>query len=68
MKAPRWQTEWCPKHLIEVLQAQQRHAPSGAAEWLIGKLIGHLVLVHRPTGADGKHGTLHTETCGCEDK
>ena len=21
---------------------------------------------HRPLGADGKHGDLHTETCGCE--
>lgn len=23
---------------------------------------------HRPLGRDGKHGDLHTETCGCEDK
>jgi hypothetical protein len=23
---------------------------------------------HRPLGADGKHGNLHTNTCGCEDK
>lgn len=23
---------------------------------------------HRPFGPDGKHGNLHTETCGCEDK
>lgn len=23
---------------------------------------------HRPLGLDGKHGNLHTETCGCEDK
>ena len=22
----------------------------------------------RPLGSDGKHGNLHTETCGCEDK
>ena len=21
---------------------------------------------HRPLGSDGKHGNLHTETCGCE--
>lgn len=20
---------------------------------------------HRPTGPDGKHGNLHTKTCGC---
>ncbi len=24
--------------------------------------------VHRPLGPDGKHGTLHTPTCGCEDR
>lgn len=23
---------------------------------------------HRPLGPDGKHGDLHTDTCGCEDK
>lgn len=23
---------------------------------------------HRPLGTDGKHGDLHTSTCGCEDK
>lgn len=23
---------------------------------------------HRPLGTDGKHGDLHTPTCGCEDK
>jgi hypothetical protein len=23
---------------------------------------------HRPLGPDGKHGTLHTPTCGCADK
>lgn len=22
---------------------------------------------HRPVGPDGKHGDLHTQTCGCED-
>jgi hypothetical protein len=24
--------------------------------------------VHRPLGRDGKHGDLHTPTCGCEDR
>lgn len=23
---------------------------------------------HRPLGSNGKHGDLHTATCGCEDK
>jgi len=33
----------------------------------IGKLIKELDK-HRPLGPDGKHGNLHTETCGCSDK
>lgn len=24
--------------------------------------------VHRPLGSNGKHGDLHTSTCGCEDR
>ncbi len=27
-----------------------------------------LIDVHRPLAANGKHGDLHTNTCGCEDK
>jgi len=23
---------------------------------------------HRPLGSNGKHGNLHTDICGCEDK
>lgn len=23
---------------------------------------------HRPLASNGKHGNLHTSTCGCEDK
>lgn len=23
---------------------------------------------HRPLGPDGKHGKLHTNSCGCEDE
>lgn len=30
----------------------------------IGALVA-LVDEHRPLGADGKHGDLHTLTCGC---
>ncbi len=33
-------------------------------------LIKHLhreIEKHRPLGSDGKHGDLHTATCGCED-
>lgn len=27
-----------------------------------------LVDRHRPLGTDGKHGDLHTPTCGCDDR
>lgn len=32
----------------------------------IGEFIAQLD-THRPLGADGKHGDLHTLTCGCDD-
>lgn len=35
-----------------------------------GRHIGTLIREidnHRPLGPNGKHGTLHTRTCGCED-
>jgi hypothetical protein len=35
--------------------------------WLLGQLINEIDR-HRPLGSDGKHGDLHTATCGCEDK
>lgn len=28
----------------------------------------HAIDVHRPLGTDGKHGDLHTFTCGCEGR
>jgi len=33
----------------------------------IGKVV-NLIDEHRPLGPDGKHGNLHTATCGCEDR
>ena len=32
---------------------------------LIGRLIMDLDK-HRPLGTNGKHGDLHTDTCGCD--
>jgi hypothetical protein len=32
----------------------------------IGRLID-ICDVHRPIGPNGKHGKLHTDTCGCDD-
>jgi hypothetical protein len=34
------------------------------------KMLGRLLTEverHRPLGSNGKHGNLHTRTCGCED-
>lgn len=33
---------------------------------LVTTLIDRIDL-HRPIGPDGKHGSMHTRTCGCED-
>ncbi|NKS12565.1 hypothetical protein GS580_16635 [Rhodococcus hoagii] len=59
--------QWCPKILTEYLCAQQTFAPDDFTRGEIQRLINVLHL-HRPTGSDGKHGRLHTPTCGCEDK
>lgn len=58
---------WAPKALREVLCEQQTWAPDEFTSWQIQHLINVLDL-HRPLGVDGKHGDLHTPTCGCEDK
>lgn len=58
---------WCPKYLREVLCQQQTYSPSKFTSDLIGRLVMDLDK-HRPLGTDGKHGDLHTSTCGCEDR
>lgn len=55
------------KALREALCREQ----SRAAEWPPGIASAVDVLInmidrHRPVGSDGKHGDLHTPTCGCE--
>lgn len=32
----------------------------------LGDLINQID-INRPLGSNGKHGNLHTDTCGCED-
>lgn len=57
--------EWCPKTLREKLCTQQTFAPDRFTRDAIQTLIDVLDL-HRPLGTGGKHGNLHTPTCGCE--
>lgn len=60
-------TAWHPKGLIEHLCNQQAHAPDNRTR----RAVQHLIDVlheHRPVGSNGKHGSLHTPTCGCEDR
>lgn len=57
---------WCPKWLGECLREQQTYAPDAYTSQAIERLIDLLDL-HRPLGSSGKHGDLHTPTCGCED-
>lgn len=58
---------WSPKGLIERLNSQYVHAPDWRTRGLMEMLIERLH-EHRPIGSNGKHGNLHTPTCGCEDK
>jgi hypothetical protein len=57
--------DWCPKWLLECLNAQGVNAPDEFTRDEIARL-GRLLELHRPTGSDGKHGTRHTPTCGCD--
>lgn len=57
--------DWSPKYLREVLCAQQTNAPDEFTRAEIGRLI-RLMDLHRPIASDGKHGNLHTPTCGCD--
>jgi hypothetical protein len=63
-----------PKALRETLCiAQARIAAAGVDKDRQGRDIANLQALidecdrHRPLGPDGKHGDLHTPTCGCED-
>jgi hypothetical protein len=58
--------QWCPKMLREQLCNQQHYAADAFTKGEIQRLINVLDL-HRPLGPNGKHGSLHTPTCGCED-
>lgn len=49
-----------------IAQRDPEHRISADLE-RIGRLIAEIDR-HRPLGADGKHGDLHTPTCGCEDR
>jgi hypothetical protein len=57
---------WHPKGLREHLCQQATCAPDNETKAAINALIAVLDR-HRPLGPDGKHGTQHTPTCGCED-
>ena len=56
--------QWKPKTLREKLCQQEPHAPDDQTREAMSQLIAILDL-HRPLGSDGKHGDLHTPTCGC---
>jgi hypothetical protein len=64
-----------PKMLRETLcVASARIAQSGRDEDRLEEHLNRISRLinecdrHRPLGVDGKHGDLHTPTCGCEDK
>lgn len=56
---------WYPKGLTEYLCNQQHYAPDSHTQLAIQDLI-NVLREHRPIASDGKHGDLHTPTCGCD--
>jgi hypothetical protein len=58
------------KMMRETLCIAQTEVGNSPVNWSkstmnrLGELIEELDK-HRPLGPDGKHGDLHTETCGC---
>ena len=54
-----------PKMLRETLCAAQAQVRNLVHSDRIGRLIAECDR-HRPLGSDGKHGDLHTATCGCD--
>lgn len=57
-----------PKMIKETMARIQSLAPSssGPDSDIVQKIIDECDR-HRPIGPEGRHGQLHTETCGCED-
>lgn len=55
------------KTLSEALRIAATRTGNASHRRLLNHLIEQLE-THRPVGRDGKHGSLHTRTCGCEDK
>jgi hypothetical protein len=51
------------QHTINQAQVVSAHYHSDKIASLIAEIDKH-----RPLGPNGKHGDLHTPTCGCEDK
>lgn len=48
-----------------ILRSSESNSRHGYAS-RVGSLIDEIDK-HRPLGSNGKHGKLHTATCGCED-
>jgi hypothetical protein len=58
---------WCPKYLTEAICGQQVYAPDDETREAMNDLLDILER-HRPLASNGKHGNLHTPTCGCDEK
>jgi hypothetical protein len=67
-----------PDHLLKVFRETLCRAQSNIAQraydrFAVSNDIAHVqhlieeIDIHRPLGQDGKHGDLHTPTCGCDD-
>ena len=64
-------TDYSPKSLHEAFCYAQAFLPTTEQgiyyKSVLQDLLNELDRM-RPLGPDGKHGKLHTDLCGCEDK
>jgi hypothetical protein len=68
---PGYSFPYTPKALHELFCYSQTYLPDTDQGNYFRNALQDLLTTlekHRPLGHDGKHNSLHTETCGCEDQ
>lgn len=65
-----YKIDYTPKALHEAFCYAQTYLPTTEQGMYYRCVLQELIDLmeqHRPLGPNGKHGNLHTESCGCED-
>lgn len=67
----QYHIDYTPKSLHEAFCYSQTHLPDTPQGNHFRSVLQDLInemQIHRPLGSNGKHGNLHTQTCGCDDE